>query len=397
MTTKKLYYSDPYTTEFSGDNFELIQFQNKPAVVFPETYFYPTSGGQEHDTGKINEVEVCDVVEENGIIYHILEKGINPGKFTAEINWKRRFENMQQHTGQHLLSRAFENCYDLDTVSSRLGDEINTIDLNTGKMDYETIHKIENYVNEIIWSKRNIKIHFADEKTSNQFPLRSAPKVSGLIRIIEVENYDFNACGGTHCTNTGEVGIIKITKWEKIKGGITRLDFHCGNRALKDYQTKIQVANELASKISAKDFEVLEQVQRLVDSNRDSQKKIQTLNNQLIDFEAKEILNSLKEDNGKKVFSAIYTDKSAESIRLLAQKMIQEKSVVALLGCRNEKLNYVFARSADLDIDFREPLPKILDLIEGKGGGKPDFVQFGGNNIDKEEEVILLIKQELEL
>ncbi len=397
MTTQKLYYSDPYTVEFSADNFEMTQFQNKPAVVLSETFFYPTSGGQEHDTGFFNDIAVIDVVEENGIIYHLLEKELFPGKFTAKIDWKRRFENMQQHTGQHLLSRAFENLFDLDTVSSRLGEEINTIDLNTGTMDYETIHKIENYVNEIIWSKRNIKIHFADEKTIGQFTLRSAPKVSGAIRIVEVENYDFNPCGGTHCTHTGEVGIINITKWEKIKGGITRLDFHCGIRALRDYQKKIQVANELAAKISAKDFEVLDQVQRLIDSNKDSQKKIQNINNQLIDYEVNEILDSLKEENGKKVFSRIYTDKTPDDIRLIAQKLIREKSVIALLGCKNEKLNFVFARSSDLSLDFREPLPKMLDLIEGKGGGKPDFVQFGGNNVSKADEVITLIKQELKL
>lgn len=395
MTTQKLYYSDPYKIEFSGDNFELVQFKNKPAVILPETFFYPTSGGQEHDTGFFNDIAVIDVVEENGIIYHLLESEIKPGKFTASINWQRRFENMQQHTGQHLLSRAFENLFDLDTVSSRLGEEINTIDLNTGTMDYETIHKIENYVNEITWSKRNIIIHFADEKSIERFPLRSAPKVSGLIRIIEVENYDFNPCGGTHCTNTGEVGIIKITKWEKIKGGITRLDFHCGNRALKDYQKKIQVANELASKISAKDFEVPDQVQRLIDSNKELQKKIQVLNIQLIDYEVKEILQTLKEENGKKVFSRIYLDKTPDDIRLIAQKLIQEKSVVALLGCKNEKLNFVFAGSPDLQLDFRKPLPIILDMIEGKGGGKPDFVQFGSNKTGMAEEVLLRIRKEM--
>lgn len=395
MSTKKLYYTDPYTVEFSGYEFTITEIGNKPAVVFPETYFYPTSGGQEHDNGSINDCYVVDVIESNGIIYHVLDKPLAGNSFTATIDWDRRFQNMQQHTGQHLLSRAIEDLYNLDTVSSRLGESGNTIDLNLTQFTEEMIHATEKYVNDIIWKHKSVKIHFADDKQIDQFPLRSKPKITGIVRIIEVEGYDFNACGGTHCTNTGEIGLIKITGVEKIKGNLIRLNFLCGSKALQDFQMRVSVMNNLTTKISANGLDIIGQVDRLISENKNYQKKISVLNQYVLDREAERLLSEISDNRESFVISATYSDFSPDDIRYLAAKLASHSNLIILLSSKADRLNFCFSRSAAIDLDFKQLLPDLLSMTNGKGGGKSEFIQFSCDNNVQPETVFGFIRSKI--
>ena len=232
--TERLYYQDSYLKEFKARVLKKIKIDNRPAVILDRTAFYPTSGGQPYDTGVIQDVSVAEVVEEGDEIIHILKEEIK-GKINSEvvgkIDWKRRFDHMQQHLGQHILSGALMKLWGVETVSFHLGEEVCTLDIAKEKLTGEEAKKAEECAYEIIFENRMVKCYFVEgEEELKRLNLRKMPDKKEEIRIIEVEGFDLSACGGTHCRATGEVGLIKITKWEK-RGEKIRLEFICGTRA----------------------------------------------------------------------------------------------------------------------------------------------------------------------
>ncbi|GAI24926.1 unnamed protein product, partial [marine sediment metagenome] len=236
--TKRLYYEDSYLKEFRAKVLKKIKIDNRLAVVLDETAFYPTSGGQPYDKGVIQDVPVVEVVEEGDEIIHILKEELKEkinSEVVGKIDWKRRFDHMQQHLGQHILSGALMKLWGVETVSFHLGEEVCTLDIAKEKLTEEEAKKAEECTNEIIFDNRPVKCYFVEgEEELERSNLRKVPEKTGKIRIIEVEDFDLSACGGTHCQATGEVGMIKITKWEK-RGEKIRLEFICGRRAWKDY------------------------------------------------------------------------------------------------------------------------------------------------------------------
>jgi len=377
--TEKLYYTDSYTIDFKARVVDVKNLNGKIAVVLDKTYFYPTSGGQEHDTGSINGVKVVDVIEnDDGEILHIVDGEIPAGEVECKIDWERRFSNMQQHTGQHILSRAFEVLFDYETISSRLGDEVGTIDLDAETLDYEKVKEVENLANKIVWENRDVKIHFVSDSEVSKFPLRKPPKVSGTIRIIEVSDFDFSPCGGTHVSKSGEIGLIKVKRWERVKGGLTRVEFVCGVRALRDYQLKNKISNELVSLLSVRDSELAEQVIKILETQKEKQKLINYLTEKLMEFEAEKLVQGAEKFKDVNFVSISFEDKNVDELKILAKKLIQYPKVVSIIGSKFGGANFVIARSLDVEIDLREILKEILNETGGRGGGKVDFVQFGG-------------------
>lgn len=277
----KPYYTDPYTVDFEAETIKIFQRNDKVAVVLDKSYFYPTSGGQEHDAGSINDVEVKDVIEEDGTIVHLLSGTIIPGRVTCEINWQRRFENMQQHTGQHILSAAFENIFDIQTVSSRLGEGIGTIDLSRHPLENE-INLSVAAANKVIQENRDVVIHFADSTTIGSFKLRKQPKVEGTIRIVEVKDFDFSPCGGTHCTHTSEIGVILTGNVEKVKSSLTRIEFACGNRAIRHYYELHKSATESAKLLSTVAIELPDGIKKLKDQIQENGSRIKELSGRIL-------------------------------------------------------------------------------------------------------------------
>ncbi len=386
--TEKLYYKDSYTIDFKADVIGVKNFNGKKAIILNKTYFYPTSGGQEHDTGYINEVKVVDVVEdETGEILHIVDGDFALfGEVECRIDWDRRFSNMQQHTGQHILSRAFEVLFNYETVSSRLGDDVGTIDLEADGLSYEKIHEVELLANKIVWENRDVRVHFVSDSEVSKFPLRKPPKVSGIVRIIEVSDFDFSPCGGTHVSKSGEIGLIKIKGWERVKGRLIRVEFVCGIRALKDYQIKNKISNELVGLLSVRDFELFEQVNKILESQKEKQKMINYLMERLAEFEAEKFVQSAERIKDTKFIALSFENRDIDWLKFLVKNLIKYPKVVAFVGSKVNSANFMIARSGDVDLDLREILKEILNETGGRGGGKVDFVQFGGQ-IEKFDEI----------
>ena len=275
------YYTDPYTVDFEADILEVFQVDQNIGVVLDKTFFYPTSGGQEHDTGTINGVPVVDVVDQDGRVVHLLSDQISAGRARCSIDWRRRFENMQQHTGQHILSAALENLFDIQTASSRLGESIGTIDLSRQPSENELQAAVE-LANRIVQENREVVIHFADNSSIGSFKLRKPPKVDGTIRIVEVKDYDFSPCGGTHCTHTSEVGVILTGNMEKVKASLTRIEFACGNRAVKHYYDLHKSATESARLLSTVAVEIPAGIEKLKTQLRENGSKLKELSERIL-------------------------------------------------------------------------------------------------------------------
>lgn len=246
--TDRLYYTDPFSREFDATVIGVESAQ--PPTVFvrvrlDRTCFYPTSGGQPFDMGTLDGSSVVDVVDEDEAgITHIVESRLGPvdpaagpdpvlrigDRVHGTIDWVRRFDHMQQHTGQHVLSAAIVRLFDVPTVSFHLGAEASTIDL-ARELTAREIAAAEEEANRIVWEDRPVTIRFVSAEEASTLPLRKEPARTGVLRLIEVEHFDLSACGGTHVARTGQIGMIAITAWERFKGG-HRLEFHCGGRAL---------------------------------------------------------------------------------------------------------------------------------------------------------------------
>jgi alanyl-tRNA synthetase len=395
--TKKLYYTDSYKTNFTEKIVNKTKYFDKFAVVLEETYFYPTTGGQEHDIGTINGVDVIDVVEYNDQILHLTQKEISGDIAECNINWKRRFDFMQQHTGQHILSESIFKIAGYNTISSHLGEESSTIDLNCNNISQKEIAEFEVYANNIIYQNLDVKIHFISDTEVDKYPLRKPPKFTGLLRIIEIDGFDFSACGGTHVKKTGEVGLIKIVKSEKIKGNATRLEFLCGQRALNDYQWKHFLFADISYTLSSSEKEIPEKVRKLINENKLLNKQIDIYKEQILQIEAEELINDAIIEKDTKIIKKVFHNRDFSDLRIIAQKIISNEGYIVLLGNINSNSNILFARSADVSINMVQLFNSISGMIDAKGGGKPDFVQAGLKNSNNLVDALNFVLRNLNL
>ena len=246
--TQQLYFDDALCLDFQAEITEIfLDKEGKISVLLPRTYFYPTSGGQDHDTGKIGDAFVLDVFKgpDNKII-HVLDRKILPGSYPASIDYERRRQNMQAHTAQHILSRAFELDLNLETLSANINfNNPSTIDLDTDSFLESDFDQVEEIANSIIFENRQVKSYYISDKDISRIPFRRPPKVSGKIRVIEVDGFDYSACGGTHCPQTGMVGLIKIVKFE-VQNRKIRVHFVAGTQALKVFQAVYHTVKKIS-------------------------------------------------------------------------------------------------------------------------------------------------------
>jgi alanyl-tRNA synthetase len=247
--TRRLYFEDAYLAEFDAEVMERTERDGRPAVVLDRTAFYPESGGQPWDTGKLGGAAVLEVLDLDGVILHVLDKAIEAGPVPGRVDWPGRFDRMQQHTGQHILSQAFWEVLKGETRSFHLGPEVSTLEIGLGAVAEAELDKVEDRANTVVWEDREVKTYFVPEERIDEVPLRRPPKKQGLLRVVEVDGFDYSACGGTHVRRTGEIGGIKIVGAEKIRGNL-RFDFLCGGRALRDYREKDRSARKLAGTFS---------------------------------------------------------------------------------------------------------------------------------------------------
>jgi alanyl-tRNA synthetase len=396
LLSKRLYYEEPYLQEFKGKITEKIKIDGKSALILDNTCFYPTSGGQPNDLGYIQGVSIVDVIEDNEKIIHVLKGGIEEecgDTVIGKIDWKRRFDHMQQHSGQHILSATFEKLWNADTVSFNLGDEICTLDIMKDNITSEEVKKAEILSNDIVLENKPIKVYFVNQERTNELNLRKIPPKKGDIRIVEIKDFDICACCGTHCGTTGEVGLIKILKWEK-RGVKIRLDFICGKRSLKDYYWKNELIKNISNKLTIKDSELGEVIDRMLEERKEIRKELKEFKEKLKEYEAKRLIDeSFLRDNRIKIINKVFEEDNFQEARELVQKIINlDDSVVVLAGIKSkeegEGAKILFACSRVLKYDMNGLIREAAKFIEGQGGGALNFAQARGKNVEGIEDAL---------
>jgi alanyl-tRNA synthetase len=393
--TERLYYSDSYTTTFQATVIEQLQVDGRLALVLDRSSFYPSSGGQPHDTGSLNGIPVVDVLVRNddAAILHILAKAPAPllssiqagQQVEGHIDWSRRFDHMQHHTGQHILTQAFVQVANAKTVSFHLSPDSVTIDLDVTALPAAQVAEAEALANRIVQANRPVTATLRQSDDQNGIRIRKLPKhlLTDGLRIIQVENFDSTACGGTHVSRTGEIGLIKVLKLEK-RGDKTRVEFRCGNRALADYADKHVVLNALAADMNCRYNEIPDMVNKLHSDLKTAQTALKDTRTQLTAYEADNLLATADRTDRYALVTAVFADRDMAEVRLLASRLTEQAKVVALLGAAGDKAQLVFARSADLSFDMGALLKEAAAKLGGRGGGQAAFAQGGGVKADVE-------------
>ena len=370
--SQRLYYDDSYTTRFAARVVGLGEHRGRPAVELESTYFYPESGGQEADRGRLGSAAVTDVqADDDGRVWHVVDAAPPAAaELQAELDWARRFDHMQQHTGQHILSAAFERAANAATLSSHLGDERSSIEVALPDGDWRLVERLETQANGIVWDDRPIERHWVDAEGVKRFALRKPPAVTGRIRIVEIPDWDVSACGGTHTRRTGEVGVIKIVRWEKVRGNV-RFEFLCGGRALRDHAWRTEALLEAARRRTLKDRELIGHLERAAAERDELRRRLDELSVRLLASEALERVG-----NPPRGVAELFAERSREDVRRFALKCLEAGApwVVAAAAAPDPAL--VAGRAKRGGADLRAKLlPGLLERAKGKGGGSPDLLQ----------------------
>ena len=378
MGSERRYYDDSYTTRFAGQVSAVGEHGGKPAIELASTYFYPESGGQLADRGAIGGSTVVDVqVGDDDRVWHVVEAPPEGASVACEVDWARRFDHMQQHTGQHILSAAFERLLDAPTLSSTLGAERSVIEVGLAEIDWRTVERVEEAANRVLWEDRVLKLHWTDDAHIGEFPLRKPPKVTGRIRVVEVPDWDWSACGGTHTRRTGEVGAIKIVGWERLRGNV-RFAFLCGGRALKDHAWRTETLLEAAKRRSRSDRELVAHLERALDERDELKKRLGALSAKLVADEARAAVGS-----PPRPVSVLASDRSRDDVRTFALQCLEAGAPWVVSGTTAPEPSLVVARAkGGSGVDLRTIVPSLLAAARGKGGGSPDMVTVAPADAD---------------
>ena len=379
--TVRVYYTEPACREFEAVVTGATTHEGRPAVTLDRTAFYPTSGGQPFDTGALGSARVLDVIDADDAVLHVLDDVLPVGtRVRGEIDWDRRFDHMQQHTGQHVLSAAFDRLVSNRTVSFHMGTELSSIDLER-EASWPEIDAAVEAANRVVWEDRAVSIRFVSDAEAETLPLRKPPARGGTLRLIEVAGFDLSACGGTHVSCTGAIGMIAVTAAEKFKGG-SRVTFACGGRALRvvrSYRDAIAGSVRVLSVLPGELPAAVEKLQRDAKDLRKAQSRLQE---QLAVHEAERLLAAVPEQDGRRVVIEIVSGFDAQTLKAMASAMAARGRTVAALVSASRPPLVAIARSADLPVDAGAILRQLTAQFGGKGGGKPDLAQGGGLNAE---------------
>jgi alanyl-tRNA synthetase len=407
--TRKLFYEDPYLRAFTAQIVEQGEESGVPYVILDQTAFYPTGGGQPCDLGTIGGVPVVEVEKVGEKVVHRLARplqGLALGQTVqGEIDWERRFDHMQQHTGQHILSAAFVQLYEGETVGFHMGRETVTIDITLPDLTEEIVRRVETMANQVVFDNRPIYARFVSTDELAALSLRKPPRVKENIRIVTIADYDHNPCGGTHPARTGEVGPIKILDWERYKGNV-RVTFVCGWRALKALDEKQHILRSMSHQLTCGEAELAEKIRRLLEERRELDKALQEARQKRLEEEADKYLAQAVSCHGVHLVARVLENRPMQEMQRLAQRIAAEDPLaVILFVTEGDKTQLVFARGAGIDPEGRgerEPLDmnvflqEVLSWIGGKGGGNARIAQGGGVADLPAEELLTRAVKELE-
>src|SRR3989475_3947689 len=371
--TLRLYYTDSYLTEFDATVIAVEPHGERLAVILDRSAFYPTSGGQPQETGTLGGLSVTEVIEDDDDrVLHVVSGPIT-GVVTGSIDWPRRFDHMQQHTGQHLLSQAFLQALGAQTRAVHLGAELSTLDLDLADLPAVAAGQAEDLANRIVFEDRPVQIREVDESELPGLGLRRPARKRGRIRVVDVEEFDRSACGGTHVRRTGEIGTVKLRRWERFKGGV-RVEFLCGWRALRDSRWKNALVGDLAAKLSVKDQEVAQAIERLAAQVRERDRTLAGLRDQLIELEAQRRLGGLP--GTPRIVADVLTGWSAEMTSALAGRLAAARPTIAPFRTSDGRV--VIARTPDLGLEVAGGLRRGAAPPGGGGGGRPPLARRRG-------------------
>jgi alanyl-tRNA synthetase len=384
--TDRLYYTDPYLREFDATVVSVDERDGRTLVVLDRTAFYPTSGGQPFDVGTIGARRVLDVIDEDdGSILHVTAgSGVSVGEAVhAEIDWPRRFDHMQQHSGQHVLSAAFDRLFGVRTVSFHLGAATSTIDL-AREASAREIAAAEDEANRIVWEDRPVSIRFATAEEAAAMPLRKETARGGTLRLIDVDGFDLSACGGTHVARTGAIGIIAVAAWERFKDG-QRVEFLCGARALGRFRSLRDTADAAGRLLSVGADELPATIERMQAEAKDHRRVASGLQTELARYRA-EGLAAAAVATGRTRLVARAVDADANGLKALAAAIVAGRpGLVVVLVSTTRPALAVVARSADLDLQANQILGALTTRFGGRGGGKSEMAQGGGLDAPAED------------
>jgi alanyl-tRNA synthetase len=379
--TERLHYTDPTLLEFDAR----VVAATPGAIILDRTAFYPTSGGQIFDTGRLESdgrsVRVVEVAEnETGEILHRVESSdlFAPGAtLHGVIDRPRRRDHMQQHTGQHLLSAVFIELFNAPTVSFHMGDESCTIDLDVKSLSPQQVREAERRSNEIITDDVPVEIKFATLEEARQMGVRKVPPdLKDKLRLIEIRGHDLTACGGTHVGRSGEIGSLLLRKAEKVKQGM-RVEFVCGARAVATARKDFETLTSAAALFSSHLYDVPEQIRKTLDEAKSAGKREQKTQAELAESMAAAMVAATPEANGIRLVKRAFADRDLGFIKLLAQKLASHPAVLALLATTTPQPSLVFAQSAGGRFDMGALMKESMSALGGRGGGSRELAQGG--------------------
>ncbi|TYB31776.1 MAG: hypothetical protein FXF47_02580 [Candidatus Mcinerneyibacterium aminivorans] len=364
-----LYHENAYVKKFKTNISKIIKFEDTYGLILEKTYFYPESGGQLADKGKINNIDVINVIKRNDEIVHIVKNKPKSESVECYINWDRRYDFMQQHTGQHLLSAVIDDKYQSETVSFHMSEEYSFIDIDIPKLGEKTIKEIENEVNSLIWENKVINTFWIDPDKIDSYDIRKQGKYDEKIRMVEIEDVDLSMCGGTHVSEICEIGMLKITNAEKVKENTFRIYFRCGRRALQYFQSINIMINNLSSILSVKRSEIVKMAKKFKKDRENYYHEIENLKERLID----EKLKNIKTNSRKIVYDTV-NDIDNNALNYYANQILQTNTKIAILYDTVQK--FLLIRQKGNEYNLKEIGNSIISRYSAKGGGSELIFQI---------------------
>lgn len=382
--TDRLYYDDAYLTQFDARVEACEASGGAWRVRLDRSTFYPTSGGQPFDTGTLGGARVVDVVVEDGEVWHTTDAPLAVGAVVrGAVDWARRFDHMQQHAGDHMIAGAIHRLFGGVTIGLHVGDEVSTIDVSmpggATHLSAGDVRRIELDVNEHIQRDVPIRCWFPAPDELRALPLRKPPTVAEHVRVVAIGDDEMVACGGTHPSSAGQLGLVKIVSATPARGKL-RVAFLAGGRALADYFRCFDAAHEAAERFSTGVGQLAASVEAMQDRLRRAEAELGRMRREFLPAQVEKLLAGAEPlPDGARLVAAL-VDADAPLLRELASKLIERPGIVALLGARDGgRTNFAFGRSADVRADMGALMRRAAAPLGGKGGGRSDFAQGSGD------------------
>ena len=393
MNSQLLFQEDSTILEFEAEVVERISLPGgRTGVVLDRTYFYPTGGGQEHDTGAIGLARVVDVFKDEGNsrLVHVVEGEVHLGLVRVRIDAERRQRHMQHHTAQHLLTQCILRQTGSETVSANInGYTPSTLDVVATQISKTDLEQAELQANQIIYEDRLVKSYFVSPEELRSIPLRRPPKVSENIRIVEIEAYDYSPCGGTHVLRIGSIGLVKVLKAERQNEKM-RVYFIAGLQALEVYRQMFDALTGLAYQMSISWQDIPQVVGKQVDQLGMLQKELQAFQQSGVKNEARELVAGAEDRQGVRLVRSNFKNRPVVELRLLAEELKKMAGVIAFLSSYDgQKLSLIVTCGEETGKDARQLLSRRLTLINGRGGGDVRLAQGGGMATEEQYRNIL--------